>query len=486
MTKKTYKIFDVENLDITKSNRVALGNSFLEMVFLSDKHVIESEKTIRAVINDQPNISISSTWEDSPMTSIGQNISRFLQNPIIDSVAQQSVNYQKLTLTDEYSKKFYAGISDITFDISFRLYQDSFFKTTNPIIAFKNIINALLPKKTFNFSDAFSNIEDAFNLTSIAGSKAINSFSTAYNQLSSIIDSDGGKTTMNILNNLASDINSVMSSVAKNQALGNSYFLLKLGYDLLGFAYPMEVVCTNSSFEFSKQTWYNETQKKYQPYFIDFNMSFTTLCTPSLNTWKKYINGANDSSLSKIQEQNVKISQNPIKIDELNTNAINEAVLQEIENKTGIKATRENTQTANNTYKLLRSNIENTVKENKNQNYTAKPILTIIQAALREGEVQVDLADQINLSDYEDIFEYDNSGKVTIKDQVAADVILNIDTNNGKSILKNETLTNAAVGRQTYGNSGVSLINTETNDLELRNGNIITNNQSIPVTFREE
>ncbi len=330
MTKKTYKIFDVENLDITKSNRVALGNSFLEMVFLSDKHVIESEKTIRAVINDQPNISISSTWEDSPMTSIGQNISRFLQNPIIDSVAQQSVNYQKLTLTDEYSKKFYAGISDITFDISFRLYQDSFFKTTNPIIAFKNIINALLPKKTFNFSDAFSNIEDAFNLTSIAGSKAINSFSTAYNQLSSIIDSDGGKTTMNILNNLASDINSVMSSVAKNQALGNSYFLLKLGYDLLGFAYPMEVVCTNSSFEFSKQTWYNETQKKYQPYFIDFNMSFTTLCTPSLNTWKKYINGANDSSLSKIQEQNVKISQNPIKIDELNTNAINEAVLQEL------------------------------------------------------------------------------------------------------------------------------------------------------------
>ena len=55
-----------------------------------------------------------------------------------------------------------------------------------------------------------------------------------------------------------------------------------------------------------------------------------------------------------------------------------------------------------------------------------------------------------------------------------------------KNILKNETLTNAAVGRQTYGNSGVSLINTETNDLELRNGNIITNNQTIPVTFREE
>jgi hypothetical protein len=168
MAKNLYKIFDVNNIDVNTSNRAALGNSFVEIVFLTDKHEIETNKTINAVINDQPNIQISSNWEDSPMTSIGQNISRFLQNPVIDSVAQQSANYEKLTLTDEYSKKFYAGISDISFDISFRLYQDSFFKTTNPITAFKNIMNALLPKNTFDISKAINNVENAFDVANAA------------------------------------------------------------------------------------------------------------------------------------------------------------------------------------------------------------------------------------------------------------------------------------------------------------------------------
>ncbi len=482
MAKNLYKIFDVNNIDVNTNSRTALGNSFVEIIFLTDKHEIETNKTIKAVINDQPNIQISSNWEDSPMTSIGQNISRFLQNPIIDAVAQQSANYKKLTLTDEYSKKFYAGISDISFDISFRLYQDSFFKTTNPISAFKNIMNALLPKNTFEVSKAINNIENAFDVANTAGTKVINGVSNAYTQLSSIIDSSDSS-PINILSNLASDINNVISSIARNQALGNSYFLLKIGYDLLGYAYPMEVICSNCSFEFSKQTWYNKTNKKFQPYFIDFNMSFTTLCTPSLKTWKNYINGASNKLLNSITESNIIINNPPTKIDNFDTNMINESVLQYTENKIGITATKENVKTANTTYKLLKDNIINNYKENK---YTAKPILTTIQSALKEGTISTELAETMKLTDYNNIFEYDENGKVTIKDKNAANVILNIDPNNGVDINKNETLTNSILGITSYGNSNVSIKNENIeNNLDVINGKILTNKQSIPVKFRD-
>lgn len=477
-----YKIFDVNDLDINKANNVALGNSIFELICVTDKHQIKLADTIKAVINEMPTISISSEWKDSPMTSIGQKLSNFLQNPVIDTVAQQSSNYQKLTLTDEYSKKFYNGISDISFDISFRLYQDSFFKTTNPIIAFNDIIQSLLPKKTFNFADAYSNITAALEVSEAAGTKVIDTVSNAYTNLSSITDANGGSITPSVLDNLANDINNALSSIAKNQALGNDYFLIKLGYNILGFAYPLEVVCTNCSFAFSKQTWYNETQKAYQPYYIDFNMAFVTLCTPSLNTWKKYINGVNDKSLDKIQSKEVSISQTSIDNKNLDSDVLNNLAISYLKSKTGlITATKDNVQTANDIYKKLETTITNTMitSVKNNLNYTPASILTMLQQGLKDQNIGSDLAKQLNLTAFKEYFTVNEKGDITILNQSAVEAIEHLSTSeNIKSELtSNVNLTNAYLGKKTYGNS-VSEI-TKSNDLSkqifINNGVIQTN-----------
>lgn len=485
-----YTIFDVNNLDVQKANNVALGNSLLELLFVSDKHQIEMAKTIYAVINEMPTISISSEWKDSPMTSIGQKLSNFLQNPIIDTVAQQSENYQKLTLTDEYSKKFYNGISDLSFDVSFRLYQDSFFKTTNPIIAFNNIINAILPKKTFDFFTAYQNIENAFKVSTAAGTKVINTISDAYTNLSSITDANGGNMSMTTLDNLASDINSALSNIAKNQAIGNDYFLIKLGYNILGFAYPLEVVCTNCNFTFSKQTWYNSTQGKYQPYYIDFDMSFVTLCTPSLNTWKKYINGTNDPTLNNIQEKNIVITKSEINTKDLSSSILNNMALSYLKNKTGLdSATKDNVQTANDIYTKLKNTIISGIKDNKNSNYTPTIIVKVIQQSLQSGTFPTDLASQLDMSNYKDYFTIDKSGNVSITNTAAIEVINNIDTSTSISNQINTgiTATNAALGKRTYGNSNAEITNSNdlSKQISIINGVIQTNNakSNIPLTF---
>lgn len=122
-----------------------------------------SVKEIHGIVDQLPEISYSTEWDLSPVSTLTKKVEDFTSNNLIRAIASNNKNYRPPLFTDGWTQKMTKAGSPLTLDFTFRSYPiKEMFNTT----MYKDIIHFLIYLTTpqeYNFENSFDVTTTALN-----------------------------------------------------------------------------------------------------------------------------------------------------------------------------------------------------------------------------------------------------------------------------------------------------------------------------------
>lgn len=120
-------------------------------------------KEIHGIVDQLPEISYSTEWDLSPVSTLTKKVEDFTNNNLIRAIASNNKNYRPPLFTDGWTQKMTKAGSPLSLDFTFRSYPiKEMFNTT----MYKDIIHFLIYLTTpqeYNFENSFDVTTTALN-----------------------------------------------------------------------------------------------------------------------------------------------------------------------------------------------------------------------------------------------------------------------------------------------------------------------------------
>lgn len=120
-------------------------------------------KEIHGIVDQLPEISYSTEWDLSPVSTLTKKVEDFTNNNLIRAIASNNKNYRPPLFTDGWTQKMTKTGSPLSLDFTFRSYPiKEMFNTT----MYKDIIHFLIYLTTpqeYNFENSFDVTTTALN-----------------------------------------------------------------------------------------------------------------------------------------------------------------------------------------------------------------------------------------------------------------------------------------------------------------------------------
>lgn len=246
--------------------------------------------TLKGVLSELPNISMSNNWEESPAHAFGSFLSETLNNDLFEflSYGQQDSNnpYTKQLQFGDFTSRVYKNSEMPSFDLKFRIYTGQKIGS-KPMSTAKDWVTILSLTTPINSNNEFSLSETITNIGSTAEGLAdtFRNLKTkkelkAKEQKEMEEVDDKINKSVNIINEDSLEEDKLR--LMKNRNFGANVFELKL----FPFIYkkPFYIYISNWTVTPSKE--YNQTSK--DSFYYDFSISCGLDRVLSSNTWDTY------------------------------------------------------------------------------------------------------------------------------------------------------------------------------------------------------
>ena len=162
------KFYDQLDNSTTLGNNSPIYTSHKFKLAVNENMLVNGEKLsvkeIHGIVDQLPEISYSTEWDLSPVSSLTKKIEDFTNNNLIRAIASNNKNYRPPIFTDGWTQKMTKAGSPLSLDFTFRSYPiKEMFNTT----MYKDIIHFLIYLTTpqeYNFESSVNVTTDALNL----------------------------------------------------------------------------------------------------------------------------------------------------------------------------------------------------------------------------------------------------------------------------------------------------------------------------------
>lgn len=165
--------YDQLSSSTTLGNNSPIYDSHKFKLAVSENMLVNGEKLaikeIHGIVDQLPEISYTTEWDLSPVSTLSKKVEDFTNNNLIRAIASNNKNYRPPLFTDGWTQKMTKAGSPLTLDFTFRSYPiKEMFNTT----MYKDIIHFLIYLTTpqeYNF-------ESSVDVTSTALNQAENEY----------------------------------------------------------------------------------------------------------------------------------------------------------------------------------------------------------------------------------------------------------------------------------------------------------------------
>ena len=162
------KFYDQLDNSTTLGNNSPIYTSHKFKLAVNENMLVNGEKLsvkeIHGIVDQLPEISYSTEWDLSPVSSLTKKVEDFTNNNLIRAIASNNKNYRPPIFTDGWTQKMTKAGSPLSLDFTFRSYPiKEMFNTT----MYKDIIHFLIYLTTpqeYNFESSVNVTTDALNL----------------------------------------------------------------------------------------------------------------------------------------------------------------------------------------------------------------------------------------------------------------------------------------------------------------------------------
>ena len=160
--------YDQPSSSTTLGNNSPIYKSHKFKLAVNDNMLVNGEKLdikeIHGIVDQLPEISYSTEWDLSPVSTLTKKVEDFTSNNLIRAIASNNKNYRPPLFTDGWTQKMTKAGSPLSLDFSFRSYPiKEMFNTT----MYKDIIHFLIYLTTpqeYNFESSVNVTTTALNL----------------------------------------------------------------------------------------------------------------------------------------------------------------------------------------------------------------------------------------------------------------------------------------------------------------------------------
>lgn len=162
------KFYDQLDNSTTLGNNSPIYTSHKFKLAVNENMLVNGEKLsvkeIHGIVDQLPEISYSTEWDLSPVSSLTKKVEDFTNNNLIRAIASNNKNFRPPIFTDGWTQKMTKAGSPLSLDFTFRSYPiKEMFNTT----MYKDIIHFLIYLTTpqeYNFESSVNVTTDALNL----------------------------------------------------------------------------------------------------------------------------------------------------------------------------------------------------------------------------------------------------------------------------------------------------------------------------------
>mgnify|MGYP003469090669 FL=1 len=160
--------YDQLSSSTTLGNNSPVYRSHKFKLAVNDNMLVNGEKLaikeIHGIVDQLPEISYSTEWDLSPVSTLTKKVEDFTSNNLIRAIASNNKNYRPPLFTDGWTQKMTKAGSPLSLDFTFRSYPiKEMFNTT----MYKDIIHFLIYLTTpqeYNFESSVNVTSTALNL----------------------------------------------------------------------------------------------------------------------------------------------------------------------------------------------------------------------------------------------------------------------------------------------------------------------------------
>lgn len=174
----------VEKSPIAKSHKFEIK---IVPSSLINEEVKFNRMSITGIMDTLPAISYQTTWENSPVSVITENIKSFTDNAAIRTFAQNNGKYRVPVVTDGWTQQMPTNGSTLSVSLSFKSYPELLYDTTD----YRSIINFLIfltTPREYYLSDSAKYIGRGLEEAYSKGEKAANIVKGAYTDFQRFVE----------------------------------------------------------------------------------------------------------------------------------------------------------------------------------------------------------------------------------------------------------------------------------------------------------